>query len=59
MWSRKSKALMTQLFELTQQHAKKLALNSVESMEYQRERAGSHPGRRETGASTRDVGEEH
>ena len=38
MWSRKSKALMTQFFELTQQHAMKLALNSVESMDYTRER---------------------
>lgn len=33
----KNKASMTQIFELTQQHAKKLALNSVKSMEYQRE----------------------
>jgi len=33
----KNKASMNQLFELTQQHAKKLALNSIESMEYQRE----------------------
>ena len=28
---------MTELFELTQQHAKKLALNSVEFMDYTRE----------------------
>jgi hypothetical protein len=33
----KNKASMTQLFDLTQQHAMKLALSSVESMEYQRE----------------------